>query len=238
MSRQQSAPDLYQSTAHPCPYLPSETASNLLIDPKYSVSSALYDTLIRNGFRRNGALFYRPHCPSCRQCQSVRIRVKDFAMNRAFRRTWKRNQDVSMEIRTLSFREEHFTLYRNYQAKRHPGDSMDNPDPEKYQKFMTESGVDSFMMELRIGKQLLSVSVVDHVGNGLSAVYTFFDPSETRRSPGTLTILHQIELTRSVDYDNLYLGYWIEDCPKMSYKTQFSPVEIFDPLSQAWSTPQ
>ncbi|MGB1447221.1 MAG: arginyltransferase, partial [Arenicellales bacterium] len=87
-------------------------------------------------------------------------------------------------------------------------------------------------------KRLLSVSVVDHVGNGLSAVYTFYDPSETRRSPGTLTILHQIELTRSVDYDNLYLGYWIEDCPKMSYKTQFGPVEIFDPLSQAWSAPQ
>ena len=78
-----------------------------------------------------------------------------------------------MEIRTLGFREEHFALYRNYQANRHPGDSMDNPDPQKYQKFMTESGVDSFMMELRIGKQLLSVSVVDHVGNGLSAVYTF-----------------------------------------------------------------
>ena len=85
-----------------------------------------------------------------------------------------------MEIRTLGFREEHFALYRNYQANRHPGDSMDNPDPEKYQKFMTESGVDSFMMELRIGKRLLSVSVVDHVGNGLSAVYTFYDPSETR----------------------------------------------------------
>ena len=143
-----------------------------------------------------------------------------------------------MEIRTLGFREEHFALYRTYQALRHPGDSMDNPDPEKYQKFMTESGVDTFMMELRIGKRLLSVSVLDHVGNGLSAVYTFYDPAEARRSPGTFTILHQIELTRSVDYDNLYLGYWIEDCPKMSYKAQFAPVEIFDPISQTWSTPQ
>ena len=88
-----------------------------------------------------------------------------------------------MEIRTLSFREEHFALYRNYQAKHHPGDSMDNPDPEKYQKFMTESGVDSFMMQLRIGKQLLSVSVVDHVGNGLSAVYTFYDPPRRVAAP-------------------------------------------------------
>ncbi len=82
MTRQPIAPDLYQSTVHPCPYLPEETAANLLIDPKYPVSSALYDTLIQNGFRRNGKLFYRPHCPACRQCQSVRIRVKEFGMNR------------------------------------------------------------------------------------------------------------------------------------------------------------
>ena len=157
MTRQQSAPDLYQSTAHPCPYLPEETAANLLIDPKYPVSSALYDTLIQNGFRRNGKLFYRPHCPSCRQCQSVRIRVKEFGMNRNFRRICKRNQDVSMEIRTVEFRQEHFSLYRTYQSVRHPGDSMDSPDPEKYQKFLTESGVDTFMIELRIGLSLIHI---------------------------------------------------------------------------------
>ena len=89
-----------------------------------------------------------------------------------------------MEIRTVGFREEHFSLYRTYQSVRHPGDSMDNPDPEKYQKFLIESGVDTFMIELRIGRRLLSVSVLDHVANGLSAVYTFYDPSETHRSPG------------------------------------------------------
>jgi len=238
MTRYQTAPDLYQSSAHACPYLPRETAANLLIDPKYPVSSALYDTLIRNGFRRNGSLFYRPHCPTCRQCQSVRIRVNDFVMNRAFRRTWKRNQDVSMEIRTLGFRAEHFALYRKYQSVRHPGDSMDNPDPKRYQKFMTESGVDTFMMELRVGRRLLSVSVLDHVANGLSAVYTYYDPTETDRSPGTLTILHQIELTRSIDYENLYLGYWIAECPKMSYKTRFAPVEVFDPAAGSWSQSQ
>ena len=143
-----------------------------------------------------------------------------------------------MEIRALGFREEHFALYRNYQANRHPGDSMDNPDPEKYQRFLIESGVDTFMIELRIGRRLLSVSVLDHVANGLSAVYTFYDPSETHRSPGTLTILRQIELARSVDYENLYLGYWIEGCPKMSYKTRFAPVEVFDPAAQTWSPPQ
>ena len=238
MTRQPIAPDLYQSTVHPCPYLPQETAANLLIDPKYPVSSALYDTLIQNGFRRNGKLFYRPHCPSCRQCQSVRIRVKEFGMNRNFRRICKRNQDVSMEIRTVGFREEHFSLYRTYQSVRHPGDSMDNPDPEKYQKFLIESGVDTFMIELRIGRRLLSVSVLDHVANGLSAVYTFYDPAESYRSPGILTILRQIELARSVDYENLYLGYWIEDCPKMSYKTRFVPVEAFDPAAQTWSPSQ
>ena len=159
-------------------------------------------------------------------------------MNRNFRRICKRNQDVSMEIRTVEFRQEHFSLYRTYQSVRHPGDSMDSPDPEKYQKFLTESGVDTFMIELRIGRRLLSVSVLDHVANGLSAVYTFYDPAESYRSPGILTILRQSELARSVDYENLYLGYWIEDCPKMSYKTRFVPVEAFDPAAQTWSLPQ
>ena len=235
MTRQQAAPDLYQSSAHTCPYLSRETAANLLIDPKFNVTPAMYDSLIRNGFRRNGALYYRPHCPSCQQCQSVRIRVNDFIPGRSFKRTLARNNDVAMELCALRFLEEHFALYLAYQSYRHEGDSMDDADPEKYQQFLTRSRVDTFMMELRVGRRLLAVSVLDHVADGISAVYTFFDPAHQQRSPGTLAILHQIELTRSVEYNWLYLGYWIPDCQKMAYKTRFAPLEGFDPAALAWS---
>ena len=149
-----------------------------------------------------------------------------------------KNKDINFELRAPSYNDEHFALYLRYQAERHPGDSMDDPDPEKYEQFLISSKVDTFLIEMRLEKKLMGVSVVDHVANGLSAVYTFFDPGEARRSLGTLAILHQIELTCQIEYDWLYLGYWIEDCPKMSYKTRFAPVEVFDPAVQTWSRSQ
>ncbi len=234
MTRQQSAPDLYQSTQHVCPYLNQHTAANLLVDPRFNVTPALYDQLILNGFRRNGALYYRPHCPSCQQCRSARIAVSEFQPSRSHQRVLRRNHDVTLELRTVGFRDEHFALYRAYQANRHAGDSMDDPDPQKYEMFLTRSNIDTFMVELRLGRRLLAVSVMDHVANGLSAVYTFFDPEEAARSPGTLAILKQIELTRRIEYDWLYLGYWIKDSPKMTYKTRFQPLQAFFPENDNW----
>ncbi len=111
---------------------------------------------------------------------------------------------------------------------------MDDSDPVKYQQFMTCSEIDSFMMELRDGDRLLAVSVLDRVVDGLSAVYTFFEPTEDHRSLGTLAILRQIDLALSADHDYLYLGYWISDCSKMSYKERFSPLEEFDTNAQLW----
>jgi arginine-tRNA-protein transferase len=148
----------------------------------------------------------------------------------------KRNASVTTELRTARFTEEHFSLYRRYQSVRHTGDSMDDPDPGKYRQFLMNSNIDTFILELRIGRRLLSVSVIDHVANGLSAVYTFYDPDESHRSPGIFTILKQIELARSIEYDWLYLGYWIKDCQKMSYKACFQPLEAFQPETNTWIT--
>ena len=234
MTQQQNTPDLYKSTTHICPYLKEKAAANLLVDPRFDVTPTLYDSLIRNGFRRNGTLYYRPHCPTCSECRSVRISVNDFQPNRSQRRTLKRNEDVRFELRSPAYNDEHFALYRRYQSTRHNGDSMDDPDPEKYQQFLIRSHIDTFLIELRIGRRLLGVSVVDHVANGLSAVYTFFDPSEERRSPGTMAILRQVELTRQIEYDWLYLGYWIRNCPKMGYKSDFSPLQEFDTKKGDW----
>ena len=110
MTKVRSEPDLYQSTNHRCPYIPRETAANLLIDPKFQVTNHFYDTLIHNGFRRNGTLYYRPHCPSCSRCRSVRIRVKDFEWRRSFRRIIKKNDNISLRLAPLQFKEEHFSL--------------------------------------------------------------------------------------------------------------------------------
>lgn len=231
---QQIIPDLYKSVAHTCPYLKDKTAANLLVDPKHNVSPTLYDSLIRNGFRRNGVLYYRPQCPNCTECRSVRILVRDFRASRSQKRTEKRNKDIKFEFCPPSYSEEHFTLYRRYQAARHQGDSMDDPDPEKYQQFLIRSNIDTFLVEIRLKRKLLGVSVVDHVANGLSAVYTFYEPDEGWRGLGTLAILHQIELTRQIEYDWLYLGYWIENCEKMNYKVNFTPLQAFDATSGNW----
>jgi arginine-tRNA-protein transferase len=111
---------------------------------------------------------------------------------------------------------------------------MDDPDPEKYQQFLIRSNIDTFLVEIRLKRKLLGVSVVDHVANGLSAVYTFYEPDEGWRGLGTLAILHQIELTRQIEYDWLYLGYWIENCEKMNYKVNFTPLQAFDATSGNW----
>ncbi|MBO69224.1 MAG: arginyltransferase [Acidiferrobacteraceae bacterium] len=234
MTQQQSIPDLYKSTTHSCPYLKDREAANLLVDPRFEVTPPLYDNLIRSGFRRNGKLYYRPHCPACMACRSVRIPVKNFTPNRSQKRTVVKNDDVRYDFRSPSYSDEHFWLYRKYQAIRHSGDSMDDSDPEKYQQFLVQSNIDTFLIEMRIRRRLVGVSVVDHVANGLSAVYTFFDPIEERRSLGTLAILNQIELARQIDYEFLYLGYWIADCSKMRYKENFSPLEAFDTEIGEW----
>lgn len=236
MTHQQSTPDLYKSMQHRCPYLSERTAANLLVDPRFNVKPALYDSLINHGFRRNGTLYYRPQCPGCDQCRSVRIPVNEFGPSRSQQRTLKRNAAVKMELRTARFTDEHFSLYRRYQSHRHTGDSMDDPDPAKYKQFLIKSNIDTFIFELRIGRRLLAVSVMDHVANGLSAVYTFFDPDESHRSPGTLAILKQIELARRIEYDWLYLGYWIKDCQKMSYKASFRPFQAFHSEADTWIT--
>ena len=233
---QQSIPDLYISSVHVCPYLEGNTAANLLVDPRHDVTPLLYDSLIRNGFRRNGLLYYRPQCPNCVKCRSVRIVANDFRPSRSQKRTQKKNNDINFELRAPSYNDEHFALYRRYQTARHRGDSMDDSDPEKYQQFLISSKVDTFLIEMRLEKKLVGVSVVDHVANGLSAVYTFFDPDEDRRSLGTLAILHQIELTRQIEYDWLYLGYWIHDCTKMRYKQNFMPLQAFDVNDGSWKT--
>lgn len=218
---------LYLSAPHDCPYLPEQTAMTLVVDPQIPVEQPLLELSMRHGFRRSGAMIYRPHCPSCSRCESVRIPVRDFAPNRSQKRAWQRNRDLSIQQRAAEFNEEHFELYTRYQRIRHPGSPMNNADPDHYLNFLKgPSGVTSFY-EFRLHQALVAVAVVDQLSDALSAVYTFYEPDCAGRSLGVFTVLWEIDQAKRQDLKWVYLGYWIKQCPKMAYKTNFRPAEGF-----------
>jgi arginyl-tRNA--protein-N-Asp/Glu arginylyltransferase len=220
-------PALFLSAPHDCGYLPGRVAASIFPDPQLPLDTALYSALIGQGFRRSGDFAYRPHCPDCNACVPVRIPVRQFRPARAQRRAWKRNADVRLTARPAEFDPEHFRLYRRYLARRHHGGGMDDPTPETYLGFLTAPRIDTQFLELREAGQLLAVAITDRLRDGLSAVYTFFDPEAEARSPGVLGVLVQIHEAQRLGLDYLYLGYWIADCSKMSYKTRFRPLQGF-----------
>jgi arginyl-tRNA--protein-N-Asp/Glu arginylyltransferase len=234
LTRELRFPTLYQTAPHPCPYINENTAVNLIIDPSFEVEYGMYERLLEHGFRRNGGLFYRPFCNNCSQCRSVRLSVEEFKPNRAQRRTLKRNQDLTVRCTETRFNEEYFELYQRYQSGRHPGDSMDDDDPEKFKRFLVDSSMPGFSIEFRHNQQLISVAIVDRVNNGLSAVYTFFDPEVKHRSLGTMAILTQIDIAQKLKLKWNYLGYWISQSRKMSYKINFQPLQQFDTQASRW----
>ncbi len=227
MTAHDKVPTLYLSAPHGCPYLDDKISTTLLVDPHFNVTAPLYSTLIKQGFRRSGTLFYRPHCEQCSACVSVRIPTHAFEPSQSQKRVWRRNRDLSVKCASPKFRKEHFDLYLRYQSERHTGGNMDDPDPEKYNEFMVESSVDSFFIEMRLQETLAAVAVCDRVEDGISAIYTFFDPDLSKRSLGTFAIMWQVEYAKTLNLPWVYLGYWINDCNKMSYKDNFRPLQGF-----------
>jgi len=226
---------LFLTVDHPCGYLPERQARNLVADPE-AVNQTIYNKLAHLGFRRSGDHVYRPHCPHCDACQSLRVPVQQFRPNRNQRRIWQRNEDLRVEIRNSEFSWEHFHLFEHYLKSRHPQGGMDNATPESYLDFVTSQWSDTLLVEFRSDDdRLLALAVVDRLADGLSAVYTFFDPHETRRSLGTHAILWQIAEAERLGLDWVYLGYWIGECEKMRYKASFRPYELF--RNGHWYTP-
>ncbi|MFO7541653.1 MAG: arginyltransferase [Thiobacillus sp.] len=215
----------YLTAPYDCSYLPGRNARSQVATPTHLINSGAYSALIRAGFRRSGQFTYRPHCEDCKACVPMRVEVAGFAPNRTQRRCLKRNQYLSARFLPLDFRDEHYALYRAYLGSRHAGGGMDRDEPDQYTQFLLSSNVDSVMVEFREGDTLVMVSVIDQVEDGLSAVYTFFDPARDKDSPGVYGVLWQIELARRLELPYLYLGYWIAESRKMAYKTQYSPVE-------------
>lgn len=225
MTVRQNKPDLYLSMPHPCGYLDGRKSTILFVDPQRDLRESEYGTFVQQGFRRSGNLVYRPHCQGCRACVAVRVPVREFSPTRGQRRVWGRNHDIEIVEKMAGFDTEHFDLYRRYQAGRHPESGMNDADPQKYLGFLASRQVETVFIELRVQGLLLGVAVADVLPDGLSAVYTFYDPAETKRGLGVYAVLWEIAETARRGLDYLYLGYWIADSPKMSYKTNFQPVE-------------
>ncbi|MBL1140990.1 MAG: arginyltransferase [Proteobacteria bacterium] len=232
MDNQSKRLRFFLSPSHSCNYLKNREASSLFVDPVFPKNKVLYSTLVANGFRRSGEHLYQPYCTKCSECIPIRIPVNDFKFRRSQKRTWKKNQDLKIEIVDAVFQKEHFELYTKYLAMRHPGGGMDNPTRDDYKNFLWSSWSETRLFEFRLNKRLIAVAVVDQLENAFSAVYTFFDPDSQHRSPGKYAILYLIEQSRLRGFTWLYLGYWIAECNKMKYKIEYQPVECF--INEKW----
>jgi len=217
----------YTTADYQCSYLPQRQARSLVAAPSHFVGTAQYSRLIKKGFRRSGTFSYRPACDHCQACTPIRINCQDFVRRRSFNRVWRQHQDLEVTLRPLRWQPEHFELYQQYQLARHPESSADSTDRSQYIQFLLASHVHSKLIEFRDANQELQiVALTDFVDHGLSAVYTFYRPDAVG-SLGTYAILWQIDYAKKIGLPWLYLGYWIKESRKMSYKTRFRPYQLY-----------
>lgn len=226
--------NLYATPPHECSYLSDREATTVFVDPYIPIDSNLYHQLATRGFRRSGEYLYQPQCEACQACIAVRLPVHTFKPRRTQKRIWNKNQDLTTHAQPAVSNEEHFALYTRYLSARHEGAGMDNPTPTDYIEFLSSSWSKTFFYEFRLQQKLLAIAVLDTLEQGLSAVYTFFDPDYAQRSLGVHAILFEIQLAKKLGLDYVYLGYWIADCRKMAYKTEYQPLEYY--INGEWCT--
>jgi len=229
-------PEFYITSPQPCPYLPGRRERKVFTHLNEGKPPAVIDHLLRTGFRRSQNIAYTPYCEGCNACVSVRVLVNEFSANRTMRRTLERNYDIIARRLPAQPTEEQYALFRDYIASRHTEGGMSDMSLQDYKMMVKDSLVDTDITEYRARKPgglssefhkwpLLGVCLTDRLSDGLSLVYSFYEPAETARSLGTHIIVDQIEHARKLGLPFAYLGYWIAGSRKMSYKTRFQPQE-------------
>jgi leucyl-tRNA---protein transferase len=232
-------PEFYITAPQPCPYLPGRLERKLFTHLTRDKPRLLVDNLLKGGFRRSQNIAYMPYCDACSACVPVRILVGEFAPRRSLKRIARANRDLVATRMTPAPSSEQYALFRSYIDARHADGGMAEMTVMDYGLMVEDSVVETFVTEYRVKPDpktgespLLAVSLCDRLSDGVSMVYSFYDPDQPARSLGTYMILDHVEYARSHGYPFVYLGYWIEGARKMRYKNRFQPQERL--TSKGW----
>jgi arginyl-tRNA--protein-N-Asp/Glu arginylyltransferase len=230
-------PKFYVTAPSPCPYLPGKVERKVFTELAGGNPPALHEALSQAGFRRSQSVAYRPACEGCSACVSVRVRVQDFRWTKAFRRNARRNSGLTATVLPPWATSEQFELLRRYLLARHPSGGMSDMSIVDYAEMVESSPVATELVEYRMSADdedgsedmLAAVSLLDILEDGISMVYSFYDPALMDRGLGTFLILDQIARAAMLAKPYVYLGYWVENSAKMGYKSRFRPLERLTP---------